>query len=131
MNRRQFLRAAGVAAATSLLRPASARALAHPLKHPNPRAGITSAKVLADDALPADKSVRAAYAAARANPESFDGLQCACGCSDEHRSLLVCYETKQPTGCWNCRDIAKLVSDEIAKKKSLAEIRAAVDRKYG
>src|SRR4051812_8707661 len=100
-SRRDFLRAASSAAVVAALRPRAARALSHPLKHPDARPGITAAKVLADDVLPKDANVRVAYAAARANPEIFDALACACGCSDEHRSLLTCYETTQPTGCWN------------------------------
>jgi hypothetical protein len=130
ISRRDFVQRLAASALAAALLPRVASG-AGKLKHPDPRPGITSAKVLADNALPRDHSVRAAYAAARANPEVFDGLRCACGCSDEHRSLLTCYETKQPTGCWNCRDIAKLVSGQIEKKKTLPEIRAAVDKKYG
>jgi hypothetical protein len=100
--------------------------------HPEPRPGITSERVLAADAIGAprrEKEVFAAYDAARAYPELFDGLSCACGCG-EHRSLLVCYETKQPTGCVACQMEAQLVGDLAKEEKTLAEIRAAVDKKF-
>jgi hypothetical protein len=128
---RRFSAAAGALAFLALTRPASARGLAHKIRHPEPRPGITAAKVLTDANLPKSASIRAAYAAVRAHPEIFDGLGCVCGCADEHRSLLTCYETKQPTGCAGCRELAVLVNDEIAKHKTLDEIRATFDKKYG
>jgi hypothetical protein len=131
VTRRDFLQAGGFLAVAALLRPTGALAMARPIKHPDPRPGITSANVLPDDKLPKKTSVREAYAAARAHPEIFDGLACGCGCTGEHRSLLVCYETEQPTGCWACRDETKLVGDAIAKGKTLAEIRKIIDEKYG
>lgn len=131
LDRRDFLRLLSAFAALGAMRPVSALAAARSHKHPDPRPGITSANVLADDKLPKSVSVRSAYAAARAHPEIFDGLACGCGCADEHRSLLVCYETKQPTGCWACRDEAKVASDSIAKGKTLAEVRTIIDEKFG
>jgi hypothetical protein len=105
----------------------------HP--HPEPRPGITAERVLAVDALgplPYDRVVEA-YDAARRYPSIFDGLACACGCSGtkgEHRSLLVCYETKQPTGCVSCQQQAHLARRLAKDGKSLAEIREAFDKEY-
>jgi hypothetical protein len=105
-------------------------------EHPEPRPGITSERVLSGEAIGAprrEKEVFAAYDAARTYPEIFDGLSCACGCSGkhgDHRSLLVCYETKQPTGCVSCQMEAQLVGDLAKEQKTLADIRAAVDKKF-
>jgi len=106
------------------------------LDHPDPRPGITAEHVLSVEALSAIKSerVKDAYESARTYPAIFDGIACGCGCSGHngnHRSLLVCYETMQPTGCQACRDEAQLVARLAAKDTPLAEIRAAVDKRFG
>src|SRR5437016_8965145 len=66
------------------------------LPHPEPRDGITGEHVLPAEQLGANADILAAYAAARAYPEIFDGLYCACRCRDSHhhRSLLSCYESR-------------------------------------
>ena len=117
MTRKEFLRTfVAIAGGAFLVRPARARAESSsgPFRHPEPRPGITAADVLPESKLPKEKAVRDAYAAARAHPEIFDGLACACGCHDEHRSLLTCYETMQPTGCHGCVAEAKVVGREAA-----------------
>jgi hypothetical protein len=112
--------------------------------HPDPRPGITAERVLSTDALgllPKDDVV-AAYDAARKYPQIFDGLACACGCTPtgeehrslatgEHRSLLVCYETMQPTGCVGCQQQARLAGRLAKEGKSLGRIREALDKEYG
>jgi hypothetical protein len=106
------------------------------LTHPDPRPGITSERVLTADALGTSRKekVVTAYDAARAYPELFDGLGCTCGCTGNgpmHRSLLVCYETMQPTGCIACQEEAQLVGKLAKEGKPLAEIRQAVDKSNG
>jgi len=107
------------------------------LEHPDPRPGITAEHVLSVEALSSIKSerVKDAYEWARTYPAIFDGIACGCGCTDRnnktHRSLLVCYETTQPTGCQACRDEAQLVARLAAKDTPLADIRTAVDKKFG
>ena len=101
------------------------------LAHPDPRPGITAEKVLAEDKLPDKKRVKEAFALAREYPEVFDGIGCACGCEKEHRSLLSCYESAQPTGCWGCQEEAMLVGRLAKEGKALDEIRKAVDKKWG
>jgi hypothetical protein len=132
MTRKEFLGAIAAAAlAVVFVKPATghARVMKHdPLKHPEPRPDITSANVLPDEKLGTRKSVRAAYADARAHPEIFDGIACACGCHDKHRSLLTCYETMQPTGCQGCIEEAQLVGKEAAAGHALVDVRAAVDK---
>jgi len=107
-----------------------------PLDHPDPRPGITGEKVLTVDALPAKRADKflPSYDAAREYPGVFDGIACGCGCGGKHgahRSLLVCFETLQPTGCGACQQEAQLVARLAKDEKTLAEIRAAVDKKFG
>jgi hypothetical protein len=132
MNRADFLRQVGGFVAVALMQPRGLAALAVPPSptHPDPRPGITSERVLTAEALgSARDKVLAAYDGARAYPEIFDGLTCACGCDVVgHRSLLVCYETMQPTGCRSCQDEATLVTKLAKTDKTLAEIRRAVDK---
>lgn len=138
MSRATFLKRAGGLSMFALIDRSVLRlALDEPLKHPDPRARITADKVLKVEDL-GDKPRRgvvAAFDAARKHPEIFDGLACACGCagdaSYQHRSLLVCFETRQPTGCHGCREEATFVADMAKDGKTLAQIRIAVDRKFG
>jgi hypothetical protein len=102
-----------------------------PFPHPEPRAGITAEKVLPDDKLPDKKKVREAFAAVRERPELFDGIYCPCECSKNHRSLLTCFESAQPTGCYGCIEAAELVSEKAKEGKTLAEIREIIDKKWG
>lgn len=107
-----------------------------PLNHPEPRPGINASHVLSVEALAAVKSerVKDAYEWARTYPAIFDGIACACSCGGDggnHRSLLVCFETPQATGCQMCRDEAQLVARLAKNETPLAEIRAAVDKKFG
>jgi hypothetical protein len=101
--------------------------------HPEPRAGITGENVLGESELGERRPVLEAYAAARTHPELFDGVYCACRCdkSLNHRSLLSCFEGRQPIGCMACREEAELVGRLARKGKSLDEIRVAVDTEFG
>jgi hypothetical protein len=103
-----------------------------PFPHPDPRPGITAANVLPVEKLPDKKRVRAAFAAAREYPELFDGVYCVCECTSQgHRSLLTCFESEQPTGCWGCQELAEFVVERARKGQKLAEIRTAIDKKFG
>lgn len=104
-----------------------------PFPHPEPRPGITGDRVLPESELPDKRAVREWYAAARTHPAIFDGLYCTCRCerSHGHRSLLTCFESDQPVGCFGCQEQAELVVPLVNGGKSLAEIRAAVDEKFG
>ena len=99
--------------------------------HPDPRPGITAAKVLPDDAVPA--RYRDAYAAAREIPEILDGLFCHCDCADHcgYRSLLTCYEHDMPQSCGICLGEARTARRLHARGQTLAQIRTAIDRSYG
>lgn len=104
-----------------------------PFPHPDPRPGITAANVLPPEQLPDRKRVRAAFEAARQNPVVFDGVYCVCECAEgmSHRSLLACFESRQPTGCWGCQEQAEAISGWIKDGKDLTAIREAVDKKWG
>lgn len=141
MNRAAFFRTTGVACAVMLLARAEpvhafqrVASGASPLPHPDPRPGITAKDVLPAGQIGTTPKVVQAYDAARAYPGVFDGIACGCGClgtTTGHRSLLTCYETMQPTGCASCEDEALLVARLAKDGKSLAEIRQAVDAKFG
>ena len=104
-----------------------------PFPHPDPRPGITAANVVAVGDLPDKKRVRESYDIARSYPEILDGIYCPCECSESlhHRSLLSCFESRQPTGCWGCQEAAEFVGPLAKQGKTLAEIREAVDKKFG
>jgi hypothetical protein len=135
MKRREALARLSGLLVVGMLRPADWRPVARkPFTHPDPRPGITSEHVLADDALPKKrKKMHDAYDAARAYPEVFDGVYCVCDCRESlgHRSLLACYESKQPTGCLACQEEAELIVTLVKEGSGLQEIRAAIDKKWG
>ena len=138
LSRRRFLAVPVMIVATgvaeSLLRrlPLAAAAPASRSVHPQPRPGITAANILPPDALSTDKA-RRLYDLAREIPEVLDGIHCYCECDGDpmnHRSLLSCFESDQAAGCYACGKEARLVHRLHRDGKSLAEIRAAVDREF-
>jgi len=136
LTRREALRRLAAAGVLAALQPRGARALlVKPLPHPDPRPGITSEHVLSLEQVGKRKSaVIDAYEYARTYPEIFDGIYCTCDCAKGklgHRSLLACYESTQPTGCGACQEEGDFVGKLAAEGKSLADIRAAVDKEYG
>jgi hypothetical protein len=139
IGRGAFLRRAGGVLAVAFVDRSGFARLAHShhgagLEHPEPREGITSEKVLSVEALEKFKKkekMLACFESARAYPQFFDGVACACSCGAKHgthRSLLSCYETLQPTGCGACQEEGELVGKLAKEGKTLAEIRAAVDK---
>ena len=133
--RARALHLLGAVLLVAATRPRSLFAQTHPprgLKHPDPRPGITSANVLSEEKLAGKrKKVKDAFAAARKHPEIFDGVLCPCHCEREHRSLLVCFETDQPTGCLGCQEAALFVDKHAAAGESLQQVRKAVDEEWG
>jgi hypothetical protein len=137
MKRRDALSRLSGLLALAVLRPADFRPprfVRKPFDHPDPRPGITGEHVIADADLPKDKKkMHAAYDDARTYPELFDGVYCVCDCRESlaHRSLLACFESKQPTGCLACQSEAELIAKLAKEGKCLEEIRAAIDKKWG
>jgi hypothetical protein len=135
INRATFIaRAGGMFAVAFINRSTIAHVLRpSPLEHPEPREGITGENVLAASALSATKNakVRQAYEDARNFPAIFDGVACTCSCGGKngmHRSLLVCFEGPQATGCGACQEEGEIVGEAARAGKTLADARAAIDK---
>jgi Protein of unknown function with PCYCGC motif len=134
-SRRHFLGAALTAFAVTLVPARIARAMRAPGPHPTPRAGITAAKVLTKDQLNGKADLIEVFDGVREIPEVIDGIRCQCGCatSDGFYSLLTCYETDKAMAkyCRTCQGEGKLAVRLHKEGKSLAEIRTAIDAKFG
>ena len=103
--------------------------------HPTPRPGITSAKVLTKDQLGEHKDAVPVFDMVREIPEVVDGIRCQCGCaaSEGFYSLLTCYEGENAMAkmCHVCQGEGRLAVRLHKEGKTLDEIRAAIDAKFG
>jgi hypothetical protein len=103
--------------------------------HPTPRPGITAAKVTSAEILAKRPLVADAFEAVRAIPEVVDGLRCHCGCAGlpGYYSLLSCFEGPgaMALSCPICPGEGRMAARLHKAGKSLTEIRAALDAKYG
>ncbi|NUQ21502.1 MAG: hypothetical protein HOQ09_11130 [Gemmatimonadaceae bacterium] len=105
-------------------------------KHPDPRPGIDASRIPPDDKVrDHGDNALAAFAEARQIPGILDGIRCHCGCADEPgmRSLLTCYEGEDAMAmhCQICQGQARLAFRLHQRGRTLAQIRAAVDARYG
>ena len=142
VSRRTFI-AAGCTALATFVVPAAlaqartpgARDVRDPKPHPDPRPGITGEKVATKEQLAATPALISVFDSVRAMPEIADGIRCRCGCADSpgYRSLLTCYEGADAMAreCRTCQGEAKLAARLEKEGKSLDEIRAAIDAKFG
>ena len=139
LSRRNFL-AAGATAVMVLLVPSRAAHASRwyspaPGPHPTPRVGITGARVLAKEQLVGKPQLVGLFDSVRAIPEVIDGIRCNCGCAsfDGFYSLLSCYEGKDAMAkdCAICQGQGRLAVRLHKAGKSLDQIRAAVDAKFG
>ena len=138
-TRRQFVSACCALAAATLLPSAVRAAVPGPRKrsdpHPTPRVGITGAKVATHEQLAGKPRLIELFDSVREVPEVLDGIRCNCGCShtDGFYSLLSCYEGKDAMAkdCSICQGQGRLAVRLHKAGKSLAEIRSAVDAKFG
>jgi hypothetical protein len=137
-SRRRFLAsccgllAAGAASAGPLW--GAERAGRHGPGHPTPRPGITAANVLPDSDLVEYPEAHAAFQAVRRIPQIVDGIRCNCGCAGfpGFYSLLSCFEgAGMARICDICQGQARLAARLVEGGKSLDEIRAAVDARFG
>ena len=130
-SRRQFV----ASAVALLLLPNRARAMRAVGPHPTPRPGITAAKVLTRDKLDGNANLIAVFDGVREIPDVIDGIRCQCGCaaSEGFYSLLTCYEGDNAMAkmCHVCQGEGKLAVRLHKEGKSLDEIRAAIDAKFG
>ena len=144
MPTRPISRRAFVAGVTSLLalpilprrvleRCAAGSAHAPAGPHPTPRPGIDASRLPAASVLGDDGDVRAAFDAVRRIPEVVDGIRCHCGCADRLYSLLSCYEGEHAMArhCIVCQGAGRLAFRLHQSGKTLDEIRAAIDDRYG
>jgi hypothetical protein len=144
-SRRHFLRRslaallalAGVTRARPALAGGVARAPMHRPDggpHPTPRPGIDASKVLTRDKLTEHPAAEPVFDMVRKIPQVVDGIRCQCGCAElpEFYSLLSCYEADgMAQHCVICQGEAKLAFRMHEQGKSLDEIRAAIDAKFG
>ena len=116
-----------LAAAVVTTKPASGST------HPEPRAGVTAAKVLGEGQYTRTPGAAEAYAAARRQAAALDGVYCHCDCSKHagHRSLLTCFESDHGAFCDICMGEAMLASGMAERGASLQDIRTAIDRQFG
>ena len=102
--------------------------------HPTPRPGITAAKVLTKEQLADTPDAIPVFDLVREIPEVMDGIRCQCGCADleGYYSLLSCYEGEaMARHCPVCKGQARLAHRLHQAGKTLDEIRAAIDARYG
>jgi hypothetical protein len=144
-SRRDFLRrsAAALLALTGLAwaRPARAATVARGAMrrtvggpHPTPRPGIDASKVLTRDKLTENAAAEPVFDMVRKIPQVVDGIRCQCGCAElpEFYSLLSCYEADgMAQHCVICQGEGRLAFRMHEQGKSLDEIRAAIDAKFG
>jgi Protein of unknown function with PCYCGC motif len=99
--------------------------------HPDARPGITAANVLSGEVVPS--RAREPYTIAARIPGILDALYCHCDCHerDGRRSLLECFEDDMASTCGICQGQARQAGEMHAAGKTLAEIRAALDQRWG
>ncbi|HEV8598229.1 MAG TPA: PCYCGC motif-containing (lipo)protein [Gemmatimonadales bacterium] len=109
------------------------RKILGPKPHPEPRPGITSAKVLKPELID-NPDAREVYDWVRQIPQIVDGIRCNCGCADleGYYSLLTCYEEKgMAQHCQICQGQGRLAYRLHQQGWTLNGIRNAIDVKYG
>ena len=103
--------------------------------HPTPRPGIDASKIPKDAEIEGGKEVKAAFNEVRQIPQIVDGIRCHCGCADRpgYYSLLTCYEGPHAMAqmCDLCQGHGRYAFRLHSAGKSLDEIRAAIDARYG
>jgi hypothetical protein len=132
MTRRRFVESVCSALGISLLPK-----VGHAMRvdgHPTPRPGITGRNVLTKSELADSPKAVPVFDEIRKIPHIVDGIRCHCGCPHPPTfySLLSCYEgTGMARDCAICQGQGRLAVRLHAEGKSLDEIRAAIDAKFG
>lgn len=134
-SRRQFVAMLPAAFLAGMANAQRAFAAAPRLSdHPTPRPGITAAKVLTKDQLGEHQDAAPVFDMVREIPHVVDGIRCQCGCSalEGKYSLLSCYEADgMAAHCQICQGEGRLAYRLNKQGKTLDEIRAAIDAKFG
>ena len=130
LSRRQFL---ALSCAAPWLLHVHGRARQGP--HPTPRPGIDASHVLQEEEIKGGKDVIAAFNEVRQIPQIVDGIRCQCGCAKHPQfySLLSCYEGPKAMAqtCETCQGQGRYVFELHSSGKTLDEIRAAIEERYG
>jgi len=131
MHRRDFIWVSLLAISPRVTRRVLVRG---PGPHPEPRPGITAAKIPAAADL-THKGAGRAFDQVREIPQIVDGIRCHCGCAEnpDFYSLLSCYEGEAAMAqhCLICQGQGRLAWRLSREGKSLDEIRAAIDDEFG
>jgi len=136
-SRRRFLGGMAGAMVTMLAVPfrlaGQAAASRTATEHPDPRPGIDGSKVLTADQLQDHADVIPVYDGIRKIPHIADGIRCSCGCATapEFRSLLTCYETGMASHCEVCLTEGRMAVRLHGDGRTLDQIRAALDARFG
>jgi hypothetical protein len=132
-TRREFVQSAVVAAIVLRAPKLSAHSRSASLGgHPEPRPGIDASKVRATSSLK-NPGAADAFDAAHEIPQILDGIRCHCGCAEQadQYSLLSCYEgDAMAQFCDICQGQANLARRLTKMRRSLDQIRAAIDAKW-
>lgn len=101
--------------------------------HPEPRAGIDGSRVLRAEDLGDRTDLIDVYDGIRRIPHIADGIRCTCGCAGtaQYRSLLSCFEDSMALHCEICQTEGRMVVRLHEAGRTLDEIRAAVDARFG
>lgn len=106
---------------------------AHAGEHPQPRSGITSAKIQPPERYASDPMIAQVYAEVAQIAPVVDGIYCYCDCSQHsgHYSLLSCFEDDHGARCDICLRQAHLAYVMTQQGASLDQIRQAIDEEFG
>jgi hypothetical protein len=132
VSRRNFVTVAFSAVAA--LVPGRTLRATRRVEHPTPRSGITGKNVLTRADLSDSPKVVPLFDDIRRIPHIVDGIRCHCGCPHppEFYSLLSCYEgTGMARDCAICQGQGRLAVRLHREGKTLAQIREAIDAKFG
>jgi len=102
------------------------------MQHPEPRPRIDASAVLPPERVAPHAAEL--YDHIREIPHVVDGIRCQCGCADlpGMYSLLSCYgESGMAQYCDICSGEGRLAYRLHKEGRSLDEIRAAIDRRFG
>lgn len=119
---------------TRARRPASCHHHVRHVVHPEPRPGITAARVLPREKLTDHPDAVTAFEQVRQIPQIVDGIGCHCGCASRagFYSLLSCYEGEgMAMMCEICQGQGRLAFRLHQAGKTLDQIRAGIDARYG
>ena len=104
-----------------------------PLTHPEPRPGITAARVVGASHLDGYPEAVPVFEMVRRIPKVVDGIRCHCPCGEfpASYSLLSCFEGEaMATRCAVCQDQARLAYAMAGRGTGLPAIRMAIDARF-